>query len=263
MPSITKTEALIELARLGELPPKDWSAMEVIQRMEEVRISKGLHPNPKHREVTPLRKMVIKLNEAARKKDHLREYAASLGVPLTGNDTIPSLQKKTLMAIYDHAAVSSEDPVGFGKYASLTYQELYQKDAQYLQWVLNTAKEGNCDARLSRLARWCQNIPHTQKVQNEQNMNAAPAIPLSVLINKGYLKTSQVPKLEETSMISGASGSATSSQMAATNAMIQQLASTVLDLMEEVQDMKEHRGARKEPKIKTDSNESFSMLSEA
>lgn len=258
MPSVTKAEALVELARLGELPPKNWSAMEVIQRMEEVRMSRGLHPNPKHQEVTPLRRMVIKLNEAARKKEHLVGHAQSLGVPVTPNDTIATLQKKSLMAIYDQAAISAEDPVGFGKYASLTYQELYQQDVQYLQWVLTTAKEGYCDARLARLARWCQDLSKVTKKPAEE-----ASIPTSELINKGYLKPAQVKKLAEPSATSAASESVTSSQMEATNAMIQQLASAVLDLKEEVQDLKEERGNRKEPKIKSDSVASFSMVSEA
>eukprot|EP00435_Cladocopium_sp_Y103_P070050 s548_g34.t1 len=257
MPSITKAEALVELARLGELPPNYWSAVEVIQRMEEVRMSKGLHPNPKHKEATPLRKMVIKLNEAARKKSNLVEHVTSLGAPVTPNDTIPTLQKKGLMAIYDRAAVSSEDPVGFGKYASLTYMELYQKDAQYIQWVLSTAQEGTCDARLSRLATWCQDLERHQAIKTEE-----PVITPSELVNKGYLKAHQVPKQAEASATSVASGSVTSSQMAMTNAMIQQLASVVTDLKEEVQELKEHRGARKEPKINADSNGSFSMVSD-
>ena len=176
---------------------------------------------------------------------------------MTPNDTIPTLQKKAMMAIYDRAAVSSEDPVGFGKYASLTYMELYQKDAQYLQWMLKTAQEGTCDARLSRLARWCQDTDNFKK-----NMEEEPAISTAELINKGYIKASQVPKQEEISATSVVSGSATSSQMAATNAMIQQLASAVLDLKEELQDIKEQRGSRKEPKVKSETDGGFSMLSE-
>ena len=155
--SMTKSEILAELGRLGELPPKQWTKVECLARMEELRVERGLHPNPRSKNATPLRKMMLQLNQASTKKDKLIDHCKELGVPVSRDDTIPTLQKKCLRMIYDKAESSAEDPVGFGMHAARTYLEIQVHEKQYAEWVIQTYQEGQCDPRLARLATWLLN----------------------------------------------------------------------------------------------------------
>ena len=163
--SMTKSEILAELGRLGELPPKQWTKVECLARMEELRVERGLHPNPRSKNATPLRKMMLQLNQASTKKDKLIDHCKELGVPVSRDDTIPTLQKKCLRMIYDKAESSAEDPVRFGMHAARTYLEIQVHEKQYAEWVIQTYQEGQCDPRLARLATWLlkqKNNPSTR-----------------------------------------------------------------------------------------------------
>ena len=97
--SLSKAEILAELGRMGELPPKDWSKLECQMRMEELRVAQGLHPNPKARHVTPLRRLMIQLNQASTKKERFLQFWRELGVSHTASDTIPVLQSRSALTI--------------------------------------------------------------------------------------------------------------------------------------------------------------------
>ena len=163
---MTREELLLEVISLGELPPRSWSNAEIRVRMEELRESYGLPANPKTKEITPLRAMMVQLNQASNKKETLvRFLKEDLGLVLSANETMVTLKKKGVLAAYDKAMPSGEDPVGFGVHASLTYQEVALKEPSYCQWIQNTYQEGTSDARLARLARWLQSAPEIDPKQ--------------------------------------------------------------------------------------------------
>ena len=101
-------------------------------------MAQGLHPNPKARHVTPLRRLMIQLNQASTKKDRLQQFCRELGVTYTDSDTIPVLQRRAALAVYDKAASTAEDPVGFGKHAARTYGEILEHEKSYVTWVIQT-----------------------------------------------------------------------------------------------------------------------------
>ena len=143
MSAMTREEILDELISLGELPPQSWSNAEMKLRMEELRVAKGLNPNPRAKEKTPLRQMMIRLNAASNKKQDLVNFVRDeLKVPISTNDTIALLKKKGIMAIYHMAPPSAMDPVGFGTHTALHYQELKQTQPEYCKWVVQTAQAG-------------------------------------------------------------------------------------------------------------------------
>ena len=74
MSAMTREEILDELISMGELPPQSWSNAEMKLRMEELRIAKGLNPNPRAKEKAPLRQWMIRLNAASSKKQDLVDF---------------------------------------------------------------------------------------------------------------------------------------------------------------------------------------------
>ena len=119
---------------------------------------------------------MVQLNAAATKKANLVTFVKELGVVVAPNDTIPILQKKGALAIYDRAPASPEDPVGFGMHAAKTYQEILVHEASYQRWVIQTfeEQEGQACARLCRLARWLLD-QRAQKDMTPMNDTHAPA----------------------------------------------------------------------------------------
>lgn len=147
------------------------------------------------------------------------------------NDTIKTMQQRTLMALYDKAPCG-QDPVGFGMHASLSYEECVQKDP----WVQATYQEGQCDPRLARFARWLE------QQENPKYMGEATSsqpIPVETLIEKGYIKQNKLKKAVPSMTSEGSSaGSVTSSQWMQTTEMIKSLAEVVTSLKEGIKEMK-------------------------
>eukprot|EP00435_Cladocopium_sp_Y103_P029667 s1866_g7.t1 len=264
MPRMTKSEMISEMARLGEMPPKDWTMMELSCRLDELRMEHGLTPMSEGKSKTPLRKLVIQLNEASKRKANLVEFAQkSLQVPVQGNDTILTLQRRCLLKIYEITPPSGEDPVGFGKHSSLNYHELKTTQADYAKWVITTVQENmegqTCDPRCQRLGLWL--MDQEEKAKQPPSFVKTEPIPESILIEKGYRKIKTEKGTTAPSVTSSASGSVTSSQLQATHALIQNLANVVVDLKEEVSAIKQERPRKEVKKEDEGSNGSFSVIS--
>eukprot|EP00438_Fugacium_kawagutii_P028245 Skav200118 [mRNA] locus=scaffold3069:77107:77922:- [translate_table: standard] len=244
MPKPTRAEMVTEMARLGGGPTRQWSCAEVMTRLNELRAENNLPPFGKAKQATPLRKEVIQPNAASKKRADLMNHVIQhLGVPCTGHETIDQLMQIGLLKIYQVTEPSSEDPVGFGKYATLSYQELKETQKDYAIWAMKTASENQSDYRLQRLATWL-----TQ--QNESNMGQESSPVIHALNSKemaaaGYLpngakiKQEALKKEDVISMRSSGSGSVTSSQILQTQALISQLGEIVSDLREDVQEIKQ------------------------
>ena len=260
--SLSKAEILAELGRMGELPPKDWSKLECQMRMEELRVAQGLHPNPKARHVTPLRRMMIQLNQASTKKDRLQQFCRELGVNHTDSDTIPVLQRRAALAIYDKAAATAEDPVGFGKHAARTYGEIQEHEKNYVAWVIQTYEEGDCDPRLARLARWLQESNNKKYEADALMFKTEPgasshSYTVEEMINEGYTMKGHLQQQQRgvASKNSVSSKSVSSSQLEQANQQIQQLMATVGQLQNEMKQMK----SESEPRRKKVPSEASTM----
>ena len=264
MPKLNRADLIMEMARLGEVPPREWTMVEISARLDELRAEVGLGPFTNKKEKTPLRRMVIALNEAAKKKATLVDFAQQqLQIAVTSNETIATLQKTCLLKIYQITEATGADPVGFGKHASLSYLEVQQEHPDYGPWVIKTYMENDegksCDVRLARLGYWLQQ----QQLHRQEPMKGSPvreSIPLSKLVEAGLVKHSTKTMIG-TSPTSSDSGSVTSAQLMATQNMIQSLAGMVGELKEEMVQLKQER-PRKEVKKEEEmsSNGSFSMI---
>ena len=192
--SMTKSEILLELMRLGEFPPKTWSKLECAMRLEELRAEKGVkHIGIRHRR-TALQDALVKLNVASQKKGTLVELAKSLGVVVEHSDTIAVLQKRVYNHIYQTTPASAEDPVGFGEHSALTYEEV-SKRQDYRTWVVTTYQEylgdpehHSCSTRLMRLAKWLLDQSSSTSSTDTEMIPEAGVMTKARLAELGYLR---------------------------------------------------------------------------
>lgn len=245
------------MVQLGEEAPKEWTIPELTVRIQELKEAKGIPTNQRGK--TPLRAMIIKMNQASRRKGDLQAFAQTeLGLTINHNETIIQLQKACLTKIYLITEPSSEDPVAFGAHSNLNYGQVLQQEPQYCSWVTTTAQEGQCDYRLARLAPWLEmeKQPETNKPPYKKEMvKTTPAT------DKGKMGYMTAPKVEISKAASSAASevSATSSQLEATHEMMAQMASLLKDLKGDA--IKESRHKKSEKKD-AKSEDTFSMVTE-
>ena len=104
------------------------------------------------------------------------------------NETVPVLQRQALKVIYEVSIPNAMDPVGFGKWASLTYGQLLREQPSYAKWVQETMLEdGNtCDYRLIRLATWLMNQTIDEEAE-ETEVNIPKPIPETIAGQQGSM----------------------------------------------------------------------------
>ncbi|CAE7826018.1 unnamed protein product [Symbiodinium sp. KB8] len=148
----------------GEEPPREWSNVELRDRLTELMELNGETTSGTKK--TDLRQWIAELNKNSKKKELLKTFCEErLKITLSGSETIPVLQKKVSVA-------SAMDPVGFGKWSTLTYGQLRREQPAYATWVQETLLEGgeSCDYRLSRLGNWLMNQPDEETVEVPEKM---------------------------------------------------------------------------------------------
>ena len=149
----TKKDFVAEMMQLGEVPPEKWGITELKVRLAELREERGL--NQKNPQQTDLQQWVLLLNRASRKKADLQKFNHNqLQLAVAENATIAQLQKQAIERIYQMSKADPTDPVGFGEHSALSYQEILVSQPSYCKWVIQTSSEGQCCARLTRLATW-------------------------------------------------------------------------------------------------------------
>ena len=154
------------LHKLGEECPPQWSKAEIKARIYEIMDDLG-EEIPSGRTRPPLATMMTEMNKAARKKADLIQYAEDkLGLMISPNMTVRTIQNHAIRKIYDLSPATGMDPVGFGRHASLTYEEIMQEWPDYCHWLLQTARENGkeSDYRLQRLAGWLRNQSPKEKL---------------------------------------------------------------------------------------------------
>ena len=95
---------------------------------------------------------------------------------MSGNQTIPQMQRLAMAQIYQKTLPDPTDPVGFGAHCGLSYGELKETQPSYCRWVIETAREGTADHRLVRLAGWLSN--QAELVQKSKEMAANQMVSL-------------------------------------------------------------------------------------
>eukprot|EP00439_Symbiodinium_sp_Y106_P044466 s1474_g5.t1 len=247
---MTNKELIQQIQRYGETPPTRWTKAELLQRLSELQ---GIHGEQEHvlkiRGKTELKAMISRLNKAKKRRSDLVKFMAEdLSLTATPNETIDQLTVKSMSAIYQQVAATSEDLVGFGRHSAMTYGQLINQAPSYATWVQKTAQEADDpDPRLLRLAAWLDRAKDTE---------SKPVIPTKT--TKGYHLDEPVPEPGEMTVDYGPSAS-TSRDASRVDAaamqtqVLQQLMETVKDLKEEIQDLRQEKPRKKEAVQKTSS----------
>ena len=237
-----RSELIQAIEDYGENPPAKWTMPELRTRLALLREEHGWDGNKQ--EVTDLRKWVIQLNLASKKKGHLQDFCQKIGVHMTKNETILQLQKMAMIKIYEISTPHMSDPVGFGKAASLTYEEV-SHDADYCQWVVKTWEEGSTCPQLSRLAKWLQ----SDKKDTTNQQEDAPMKVKEPPVTQAKSKSKPKKSAETQSVSSNASSQAILEAMNVMMGALQELKSDVADLQNQ------------RPRKKAETESSFSVVS--
>ncbi|CAE7039082.1 RE1 [Symbiodinium sp. KB8] len=228
-------------------------------RVEELTNTNMSKAKAASKDLTSYRHLVQELNRASRKQAELQDFCKDkLLMNVNYNLTIPQLMREAMIKIYVVSQPEPADPLGFGKHAALSYSEVKNKHPQYCEWAITTAREGPCDPRLKRFARfagWLSNDPQLvqtasqewelKMTQSEENHRVVTPKP-------------PTPK-QKTMMRSSASSSAEEEIGSVTIAgyQLQSLVSTIEDLKEEVSILKGER-----PRKKAQNEEALSVVSD-
>ena len=236
MDKLPRAALVLSLKGYGETPPEQWTKVELCARLQELAAAGEVEPPKTSKNKTPLEEAVAALNKAAGKKSVLQAHVESLGIKMTGNETIPILQQKAMAHLVGTVEPVGTDKVGFGKYANQSCMHVKIYDEQYCRWVVTTAKEGGCSMYLSRFANWLTNY------SEKTTKNAKPKVDMNEFVPKKDVKKkteqpasrNSSPELKEPS----------SSSSGPTEAMMKQLMEAVATLTEEVKTLKEDRGEK-------------------
>ena len=221
------------LLQHGEEPPKSWTKLELRQRLAEIS-PEGVNYGSKKKERTTLEEKIKELNQAAKKKDSLKQHLASLGIELSGHETCAVLQHRGLRHLLEQTPSEGGDKVGFGKYSSYSYQELKAQVPSYCRWVTTTAREEEgCDFRLRRLAGWLE------QTENEELVKPATRVPAGKPVRK------EIQNMNEPGQASQATPTEAKETLSAEAKMMKAMLQTMEQMQEEIADLREERPRKK------------------
>ncbi|CAE7335331.1 unnamed protein product [Symbiodinium microadriaticum] len=232
MPSISsmnKTQLLEEIEKLGGVATLESRRLELQNQLQSLM---------EENQVTSLRsradnmseyqKMTREMNRAGAKKSGLIDYMTkTLRLNPNPNHTVVQLRKVALEKIYLMTTAEGSDPVGFGKFASLSYSELQATEKEYITWVRQTAREGGCCPQLSRLAQWLEENPEDKiKKGTSKTKGYPPTTPKKTMMSSSAGSHSEPPS-------EGASSVSTQ--------VLQQLVGALQGLQQDVHELKAER----------------------
>ena len=235
----TKPELTLFLKSHGEEPPRNWTKVQLKQRIYDM-IERGEAEAPaRMKSKTPLQMVTQEMNRMSQKKATLIKYAEEeRNLKVTPNDTISSIQRRLMNHFMSTVTPVGEDMMGFGKFAAMTYRHVYENEVKYVEWAKMTSQEGDCSPYLRRFVRWVNEYADYE----DELVTHTPAKPESAKkkdspMKKGYpIKTGGPEKTMEPPP-TGASSSSTEQA-------VMQLANVVTALMKEVQDLKEEKSEK-------------------
>lgn len=138
----------------GETAPKSWTKTQMQLRLMELEGESALEVR-KGKTQTTLRMWEIKINKAARRKADLLELMANdLKMMVDSTNTIEQLKVRALNHAYLITPGEAQDFVAFGQFAHLTYQEVYDQEKNYVQWMLREVQTNDTSPKFRRLAKW-------------------------------------------------------------------------------------------------------------
>ena len=243
---MTREQLRHAILQHGEEPPKSWTKIELRQRLSEIA-EEGLAYGSKKKERTQLQEKIKDLNQAAKKKEHLKQHLMAMGLELTGNETSAMLQNLGMKHITMQTTPEAGDVVGFGKFSNHTYQALRDQEPGYCRWVVTTAAEEGTgsDYRLRRLATWLN------QAENEELVKPA----------KMLLKDKK--KLNEPGQPSQGYKTPASKETSKETQLLQKMMDKMEKMQEEIADLRQERPRKKNDRSRPSGNEGETEMESA
>ena len=183
---MTKAQMVEALAAHGEIAPGAWTKVQLMARLTEIK-------DAALQAATWTEKDVVKEINRCKTRADLRVLMDKKGLEWNKNQTIADLKKVLFEMGMRNVIPTAEDAMGFGKFAHLTFGEVYTLHPNYKQWCIQTMEEEtDCRWRLKRFAGWAANL-----TQSEINN-------LSLQVQQ-TAKSKAMPKSRMTSRASGSS----------------------------------------------------------
>ena len=150
-----------KLEEAGLMVPKD----ATLQYMKMIWAEAQQELKAKNLEGT-LESEIKALRAAGRKKSVLLDFMKDKGMVTNPNSTIALLlapgEKKE---IYNQYEPTGSEKMNFGKYADLTFEEVFNLHPSYVNWIATTAQESDSvHWRLLRFHRWATQMRSKQKI---------------------------------------------------------------------------------------------------
>lgn len=241
---MSKAELTKRIQEYGEDPPTRWNKPELICRLDELMKMRGEDKATlKSQAKGSLKNQITELNKARKKKADLVVYLQEkLGVAAGTNETVDQLTTRGIQAIYSQVAATSQDAVGFGRHSKITYGELLNCYPTYADWVKKTAIEADDpDPRLMRLAAWLNQATDVQMAPQE-----APKSKKGYHLNEPVPEPAAIAPPTPSSTASGSQDPAMMQMMTEQQQVMKQLMETVVNLQEQVRDLKDEKPRKKQ-----------------
>ena len=157
--------------------PPSATVMQIRARLHEFQQQDAHHSGHE------LKAQLVLLNKAAKKEDVLLQYCNGL-VPgeVTFNMTIAQLYSKAEEAITVKIAPRRSNPMQFGKYGHLTYQEVKDQHPSYVEWERSQSKS-RTHVGVWQLAQWLNQEDNPEEVK--------PLIPVTPIHKQANINTTE------------------------------------------------------------------------
>ncbi|CAE7632197.1 unnamed protein product, partial [Symbiodinium microadriaticum] len=247
MDKMSKVQLRAAISTFGEIPAESWNMAELRHRLRELMDEQDIEwANPSAKRTTPLQQQITQLNKNKKKKADLVEYLEKvLNLPVSPNETMAQMENRAMNHLYSTVQSTSQDVVGFGRHASLTYAELLRDFPQYAEWVKQTHRETTeTNVRLKRLATW---LLRATDVSNPVRAETRSPDRMMLKVKGGYL---QEPE-PETSQTGGAISSRQTPFPSEQMEMMHGMLETMKQMQNELKEMKEQSaGSEERPRKK-------------
>ena len=177
--NMTKAQMVDTLAGYGETAPPAWTKVQLMARLAELK-------EMEQRDAPTSEKDVVKEINRCKTRADLRALMDKKGLEWEKNQTIADLKKILFEVGMRQVIPGDNDSMGFGKYAHLTYGEVYAQHSSYRQWCVQTMEEeDDCHWRLKRFATWARNVSTSEahtiscRIQSQARAKAAPKFRLA------------------------------------------------------------------------------------
>ena len=255
MSDLSKDQLRKALTALGETPPSSWNRVELKLRLQELtgedlsKTSKQLGQAEESEYQIWYKRLRSAMNK---RKADLREFVEKeLGLTNVDKFTVARLELAALQKIMEIAKPDGRDSMGFGRHSTDTYQQTFDNDPGYCQWILQTSREEakTSDPRLLRFASWLEMKDQVELVPETRK---GPKF----LVPKNLAKDTSVSSSDGYS-------SASSSKMATQMEEMMKMMQTMKSELDDLKSVKQESLPRKkvDKNRANDSEDSFQVIS--